>query len=95
MSKPERKVNPNANNLMKAFPNPATDYFIVEFNITEAVKGASLEVTDMMNRKLESIAISTAKGQTMIKTSAYAKGIYHCYLINNGKIVSQTKITVD
>ena len=79
----------------KAFPNPATDYFIVEYNITDAVKGASLEIVDMMNRKLESIAISTAKGQTMIKTSAYAKGLYHCYLINNGKIISQTKITVE
>ncbi len=81
-----------SNNLV---PNPATDYFIVEYNITDAVKGASLEIVDMMNRKLESITISTAKGQTMIKTSDLAKGLYHCYLTNNGKIISQTKITVE
>jgi hypothetical protein len=49
----------------------------------------------MMNRKLENIALSNAKGQTMIKASAYAKGLYHCYLTNNGKIISQTKITVE
>jgi hypothetical protein len=50
---------------------------------------------DILNRKLESLALSTTKGQTMIKTAAYAKGLYHCYLINNGKIISQTKITVE
>ena len=79
----------------KAFPNPATDYFIVEYNITDVVKEASLEIADMMNHKVESIAIKTAKGQTLIQTKSIAKGIYHCFLLNNGKIVSQTKITVE
>jgi hypothetical protein len=50
---------------------------------------------DMMSRKIQRIAINTTKGQTMIKTSDLAKGIYHCYLTNNGKIISQTKITVE
>jgi hypothetical protein len=95
MGKPYKKEKLEDNNLLKVFPNPATDYFIVEYNITDAVKGASLEIVDMMNRKLESITISTAKGQTMIKTSDLAKGLYHCYLTNNGKIISQTKITVE
>ena len=94
MSRPIKQLK-QENNLLKVFPNPATDYFIVEYNITDAVKGASLEVVDMMNRKVESITIKTAKGQRLIQTKAIAKGIYHCYLINNAKIIKQTKITVE
>lgn len=95
MGKPYQKGKLQDKNLLKAFPNPATDYFIIEYNITDAVKGASLEIVDMMSRKIQRIAINTTKGQTMIKTSDLAKGIYHCYLTNNGKIISQTKITVE
>ena len=94
MSKPIKQLK-QENNLLKVFPNPATSYFIVEYSITDAVKGASLEIIDMMNRKVESITIKTAKGQRLIQTKAIAKGIYHCFLLNNGKIISQTKITVE
>ena len=76
------------------FPNPATDYFIIEFNITERLNNARLEIIDATGRKLQSIELKIAKGQKMILTKEMAKGLYHCYLINNGKIISKCKISI-
>ena len=77
---------------LKVFPNPAKDYFIIEFDNAEISKDAVLEITDMLGRKMQSIKINTNKIQ--INTKDFAKGLYHCYLINNGKIISKCKISI-
>jgi hypothetical protein len=48
----------------------------------------------MLNRKLESIAINTAKWQTMIKASAYAKGNYLAGIFNADKLIKSCKFVL-
>ena len=77
---------------LKVFPNPAKDYFIIEFDNAEISKDAVLEITDMLGRKMQSIKINTNKIQ--INTQNFIRGLYHCYLIDNGRIIGRCKISI-
>jgi len=46
-----------------------------------------------LNEQISTTAAPLLLGEAGVRS--HAKGLYHCYLINNGKIVSQTKITVE
>ncbi len=83
------------NNLLKVFPNPAKDYFIVEYILTAEINHAVIEIVDAMGRKLQSIALTNRKDQILIKTNALSSGLYNCIMLNNGKVISQTKITIE
>ena len=93
MAKPKNKQILKAENLLQAFPNPANEFIIVEFNITDKVNNPRLEIIDAIGRKVQTIELQTAKGQKMFQTQEMAKGLYHCYLINDNKIIRQVKIS--
>ena len=94
MSRPIKQLK-QENNLLKVFPNPAKEFFIVDYQINDNMKNTRLELIDATGRKVQIIELKTAKGQTMIKTENMAKGLYHCYLYNNNAIVMHTKITIE
>lgn len=94
MSKPIKQLK-KEDNLLKIFPNPAKEFFIVDYQINDNMKNSRLELIDATGRKVQIIELKTSKGQTMIKTENMAKGLYHCYLYNNNAIVLHTKITIE
>ena len=94
MSKPI-KLSTKEINQLKVFPNPAKEFFIVDYQISDIMKNTQLELIDAAGRKVQIIELKTTKGQTMIKTENMAKGLYHCYLYNNNAIVMHTKITIE
>ena len=94
MSRPIKQLK-QENNILKVFPNPAKEFFIVDYQINDNMKNSRLELIDATGRIVQIIELKTTKGQTMIKTENMAKGLYHCYLLNNDAIVTQTKITVE
>ena len=94
MSKPFKQLKKEDNQL-KVFPNPAKEFFIIDYQINDILMNTRLELIDATGRKVQTIELKTAKGQTMIKTGNLAKGLYHCYLQNNDTTVSQTKITIE
>ena len=95
MAKTGNKITLKPENLLKVYPNPAKDYFIVEYQLTEEINHAVIEIVDAMGRKLQSIALFNKKDQIMINTNALSSGFYNCILLNNEKIMSQTKISVE
>jgi hypothetical protein len=81
-------------NKMSISPNPANDYFIVSYTLDASLQNASLEIYDAMGKKMEVFAVVLAKAEKLIKCNAYAKGMYHCILRNNGLITASSKFNV-
>ena len=92
VSKPSIKMREN---LLKVYPNPAKVHFVVEYNVVNDLNNATIEVIDMLGHKMQSIKLTAKDGQITINTSSYAKSMYVCYLKNNGKIISKTKVGIE
>ena len=96
MSKPSKNkpITNAVTNKMSISPNPASDYFIVSYVLETTPINASLEIYDAMGKKMEIIPIVLAKAEKLIHCNAYAKGMYHCILRNNGQIAASSKFNV-
>ena len=79
---------------IKVYPNPAKDYFIVEYNIIDKFDHATIEITDMLGHKIQEIVLNSSKGQKIINTTTFTKGIYNCCVKNNGKNIGQSNIII-
>ena len=89
-----KKIVKKADNIMKVYPNPAKDYFIVEYNIIDKFDHATIEITDMLGHKIQEIVLNSSKGQKIINTTTFTKGIYNCCVKNNGKNIGQSNIII-
>ena len=87
VSKPSIKTG---GNLLKVYPNPAKDHFVVEYNVVNDLNNATIDVVDMLGHKMQSNKLTAKTGQITINTGSYAKSMYVCFLKNNGKIISKT-----
>ena len=95
ISKPFKKhLKAKENILLNVYPNPAQDYFIVEFDITDKLSQAVIEINDITGHKIQDVLLNTNKGQKLINTKQFAKGIYICCLKNNGKNIGQSKVVI-
>ena len=96
MSKPikSKPITAAVINKMSISPNPANDYFIVSYELEAAAQNASLEIYDAMGKKMGVYTVVLAKAEKLINCSAYAKGMYHCILRNNGQIIASSKFNV-
>ncbi len=79
---------------LNVYPNPAQDYFIVEYDITDKLSQAVVEINDITGHKIQDVLLNTNKGQKLINTKQFAKGIYICCLKNNGKNIGQSKVVI-
>ena len=95
MTKENKPLIKIGENLLKVYPNPAKDHFAVEYNVVHDLNNATIEVVDMLGHKMQSIKLTAKSGQITINTGIYAKSMYVCYLKNNGKIISKTKVGIE
>ena len=82
-------------NTVKVYPNPAKDHFVVEYNVVNDLNNATIDVVDMLGHKMQSNKLTAKTGQITINTGSYAKSMYVCFLKNNGKIISKTKVAIE
>jgi hypothetical protein len=77
-------------NWLIVFPNPAGNYFTIEYLIPEtSAKDASIEIRGIDGRLIQIIPVKDTQNQVVINSSALAKGIYLCFL-KQGSVISQT-----
>ena len=84
-------VNPDKSKtdyIMKVFPNPAGNYFIVEYDLSESVEHSFFMVSDAMGKRCDLIYLENTHTQKIISTNEYSDGVYllQLYLGNNFRL---------
>jgi hypothetical protein len=84
----------STNSLFKIYPNPASNYFLVNF-VSENIKGFNLSVIDLAGRVILTKSINAANGSEVVETSNWAAGEYLVQLRNtDNKILKTEKVVV-
>jgi len=57
-------------------PNPATDYVAFDFVLPEGISSVELVISDALGRIVDRIILTGKRGQQILNTSSYSKGMY-------------------
>jgi hypothetical protein len=96
LHKPNKPFNNKGTDMMlKVFPNPAKDYFTVEYKLSETAGSAVVEIVDLTGKKLRVLPIYDKQNQLIIETKELQTGIYYIRLLVNGATSNIQKISVN
>ncbi len=79
------------------YPNPANDYFIIEYALSEkeSVKDISIALFDNAGTELMNFDVKTQANQFLAECEHLKAGIYWCRKFNKGKITEEEKVIID
>ncbi len=81
--------------LFKVYPNPATDYFTLEYNINkEEYSVLTMEIHDATGRIIKTKNLELTDNALLIDVSSLSKGIYTISFIADTKVLSVKKLTI-
>ncbi|MCK5846226.1 MAG: T9SS type A sorting domain-containing protein [Bacteroidales bacterium] len=88
-------INDNKNSLKysNAYPNPAKDYFIIDYNFNNA-SIAKIELLNVLGSIVLTQEISTIENMAKIKVSNLNAGVYFYNIIVDGNRVESKKIII-
>ena len=75
----EKLTNTKINSLekgIKIYPNPAKEYFILSYNLSDTENNKTLNITDVNGKIVSVRQISNNFGEIFVKTDSFKKGIY-------------------
>jgi hypothetical protein len=78
----------------KVYPNPANNYFLIDYLLIDETTNAKIEIVDISGKRLQSFKLNDQQNQLVIETKGIKNGIYFVYLIDNGAIMKQAKLTI-
>jgi hypothetical protein len=90
----EIKAETTLTNILQIFPNPASDYCIVEYDLSRSEGEATISITDLYDRKLLSFNLENTHTQKTISLADFSAGIYFVNLIENGTRKESVKLIV-
>ena len=79
---------------LKIYPNPAGNFFIVEYVVSEPSFPASLILTDLKGIKIKEIPLFQTHNKIVINTRNINPGVYFCNLVENNIIKELKKIVI-
>lgn len=81
--------------VVNAVPNPAKDYFTIDYTLPEYIKGdVHIEVNDILGISLAIFEQNGHIGQRVVDTRFWTPGIYSYRLSHNGTLIQSGKITI-
>jgi hypothetical protein len=86
-------LNTKTPNIIKVFPNPASDYVILEYKLETDVK-ASIIIQDLRGINIKEYKTKSQQDQITVITKDWVSGIYIVSLRVDGKLTESTKFTV-
>jgi len=86
--------DPGKPEALTIFPNPAGNYFIINYNAEDYTGEISIKVSDMNGKLLVTKQYTLRRNQEVIHVADWKAGIYNISLMINGKIINTKKITV-
>lgn len=88
-------INQSGNpDILKVFPNPAGDYFIIDYNTEDYTGDISIKASDLSGRLLFTNTCSLKRDQVVLDVTAWITGVYNISLLVNGKIIKSEKISI-
>ena len=79
---------------MKVYPNPATDYAVVDYGFTDWSTGTSvsMEITDAIGRVVCTQSLPAYSGFQKLDVSKFASGLYNVAIKRSGATVATAKL---
>lgn len=93
-SRSRRKRTVINDNKMLLYPNPATGYFTVEYQLTESFNSAKIIIFDINGKLVSQQEILYDIDQIIIPTENWVNGQYSISIIADGKTIAMRKITL-
>ena len=69
-------ADPADNYRIQVSPNPATDYIAFDFVLQEGISSVEMVISDAVGRIVDRITLTGKRGQKILNTSSYSKGMY-------------------
>jgi hypothetical protein len=90
---PEPIVYPET---FKVFPNPANDYFIIEYALSdkETVKDVSLSLYDNKGKEVMGFEVDTRANQILAECDHLTPGVYWCRKFNKGVVANEERVVI-
>ncbi len=80
--------------VITVFPNPANDYFIVKFNLTECLEQVVIKLYDGKGKVSHSFEVHNKQDQIIIPATNLNSGFYFLELYSGDKKIERAKIVV-
>ena len=80
--------------IMKIFPNPAGNYFIIEYNLSEFDGHSIIVISDMNGKLFTTFELKNSHTQIVFSSEKFPNGTYLIQLFINNKFKEVTKITI-
>ncbi|MCK5847248.1 MAG: T9SS type A sorting domain-containing protein, partial [Bacteroidales bacterium] len=95
MAAPEQAKRPEITSLFKVFPNPAKDYFTLQYNSDiEQIKGLNAIITDMQGKTIRKIKFNNNNIDELIDTHELKPGVYSISLYASDLLIEAQRITI-
>jgi len=85
----ERKANH-----LSLFPNPAGNYFIVQYDLTDQYNLGILSISDINGKELKAINLQDKQNQIVIPTQEFSAGVYLIRLFGGNHFIESQKVTI-
>lgn len=81
-------------NMMQLIPNPTRETTTVMFSFTPGSRNRSIELYDMVGRKLQTHVVTEESGKLVLPMAQYSAGMYQVIMKENGITVQQSKLSL-
>ncbi|MBS1684948.1 MAG: T9SS type A sorting domain-containing protein [Bacteroidetes bacterium] len=78
-----KEVAPSSDWTMRLYPDPASDRFTLDYQLSDAGSSAYITITDMLGREVYKEILTETRGSISLQTSAWQDGLYYCTIIND------------
>ena len=80
--------------ISNAYPNPATSFFSIKYDINEFAQKGKIEMYDMLGKNVKEIILTDKQGISKINVSDMNSGIYFYTFIVDNKEIATKKIVI-
>ena len=90
-------INDHENELFELsdiFPNPATDHFTLNYDLSNIHSKTSLKLFNLLGSEVKNIALDRSSRQLVIQTGDLAKGIYFYSIVSGNKVLKTKKLII-
>lgn len=88
------KINLNEMQKLKLYPNPASTYLFIEYDIIY-VKDAKIEIYNSIGAVIYNQKLEDKQDNIRISVSDFKNGLYFCSLQIDGKLINTKKILIN
>lgn len=82
------------NHFLNIYPQPANEYFILEYEFESGLTDARIEITNLSGKKMIEIPVKNLYGQRMVYVNELLSGIYIVRLISNDAVIDHRKLII-